>query len=256
MKKVVLASLLLAATGVFTSCMESSGNDVTGSSFGVVEIKTSQKVIYVSDSECVYASNLASDQNINPGDCCYFGYNIDFDAAENKDAKTKGYYTVTGTQYVPLDKQPISSYIMDTATVMTNEVKVSNIDLTNWAFIKSHLFITAYFNEVKTGLERSYNLSYDPNAEPKIVDDGNGGTIRVYDLYLRVLADNEGKSSTINDYATAVFDMSEFSSYVDRIEKATDAKYVNFVIHYVSAIDEDSTMEWKETATLSYVLNQ
>lgn len=255
MKKVVLASLVLAATGIFTACMESNGNTVTGSSFGLVQTKTGQKVIYVSDQECVYAPNLATDTNINIGDGCYFGYNIDFDAAENKDATTKGYYTVTATSYTPLEKSLISSYLVDTAAVMTNEVKISNIDLTNWAFIKNHLFITTYFNEVKTGLERSYSLSYDPNAEPKVVDDGNGGSLRVYDLYLRVIADNEGKSSTVNDYTTTVFDMSEFSSYVDRNEKAADAKYVNFVIHYVSDIDEDSTMEWKETSTLSYALN-
>lgn len=256
MKKFLLGSLFTMCGLFMTSCLDEGSNQEEGVSYGVVATssKTAKKIIYSNRIGPSYSARVADDFNIYPGDCCQFSYILDYDIPENSaDAVTaNGYYTISIIDYVSITKYSVSPSLTDTTTFSSNELTVNSISLSYSTIIDDKVFLATLHDNFLTDQKQTFEMSYDSNQEPEVINGKN-----VYNLFLRVVKKEDGKSPTIT-LASAVnaFDMKYFISNFKNKEKNAGSKYLSFRFNYINSLDDEKTKAvWNASETVDYLLS-
>ena len=255
MKNFFALGALCTTTLLMTSCLDSSGNnETTGTTPGVVEFnaKLSKNVVYYNDYEFLYTDKVANDPSIERGTCIFLGYKLNYDAPENVDAVKKGYYTALATNIAPLNNYESTPHLTDTATLLPNEIAISNLDNSEpnnaWALIRSNLFINTYHKDVLTGMKSTFNMSYDAAADP-VQTTGK----RIYNLYLRMQVTDKGKSPMQSIISVSTYNIDYFMQELVQRERAEGYSEVYFSINYINHIDEKTKkLSWYTTEPYTY----
>ncbi|MDL2304944.1 hypothetical protein LJC72_06350 [Bacteroides sp. OttesenSCG-928-D19] len=264
MKKISLYFVVMLLSVVnLTSCLDGS-NESTGEAIGVVDFSTkSTKPVlktYYGEFYAPELSTLLSDATIGYGDCLYIYYKIDYDLAENSPAmvETNGYYTVSLYNYVPFERNYLSHYLTDTATVMAdNEVAILDGLCLNGGingFYDRYMFVTHIVNQPEN-LELRWDLSYDRESMMPTEENSK----RYYDLFVRAVPTNTSEKTKV-DYPHCVsYDMGSYLREVAQAEKealggsyvATNSKFT-LRVNYPSEIKGD-TIVWSHKEWEQYV---
>ncbi|MCD7978019.1 MAG: hypothetical protein LUG51_13025 [Tannerellaceae bacterium] len=240
MKK--LSSIMVAFAAsvmMLTSCLD-GGNSNSSTSitrFGVVEFdsKTLRPLLYFSNSDYpIYAQELISVTDNNS--CVLFYALIEINDEVNNDVVTTGYYLPTQFDYVGVSSSSISSYLKDTTEVIENELAVKQ--LYDGGYVKEHLFLQIDLSENKPEQKNVYTLEYG-DMEPEEV---NGK--RIYNLYLRAVKVQEGKTGTEarDNYG---FKVNYFLDRALQQEKEANQNAINLRINYISELDETNEEDIK-----------
>lgn len=255
MKKLFFGSLLIIGAILMTSCLGEGSNQQSGVSYGVVDLSstTFKKIIQTSWGP-VYSPEVANSSDISIGDCCQFAFTLDGDIVENSSESiaANGYYTITVSQYADIPKSYAESYLEDTSAIAENELTVTSIDMTNTGFIATsdakYLFLCTYHDGFSTEQEQTLTLSYDYNQEPELVNGDN-----VYNLYLRVKKDEDGKSLTSTVALVNAFDLYSFLYSI----KAKGEDSAKFKINYIYSLNDDKTVAtWKSSDVITYTFDE
>lgn len=251
MKKLLFGSTLAACLIVLSSCLDGGSNESSGSAVGIIEYKGMKPLIRVADGDSyanlVSSTYIDSEYTINDGDCCLFAYTIDEDSPENKNASTLGYRTATVSGYAKLTEVPEYPYLTDTTSLMENEIIINQMTIAN--FINNRLFMEIVHNNSLTDQKVSYEISYDQNQKPEVVN-----SKKYYNLFIRARKTENGKSPSINLYTLTAFEIDRFIRSAIQQEKAANAKELNIKLNFISKFNADTTAvgEWGKLELLPY----
>ncbi|MDR1114871.1 MAG: hypothetical protein LBL33_01715 [Tannerella sp.] len=249
-----LVVALFCATGL-TSCLEGE-NKSQGYDLGVLDYSFTAPVMKTF-SYAFYGPELVSlmaQGTLELGGCYYFQYTIDYDLPENSEemVKLNGYYTVSIVPLAEAQRFYPNSYLTDTLTLLTNELPVADILLSEgglFGYAENYLFVTHSVNHEKD-LDVQWDMSYEDNDNVMTEENGK----RQYNLFVRAT------SKTARDESKAAMEYSHFNAYYlrDFLESAArtekerlGSSYNNtsstFTVkfNYVSGINEDSEITWQ-----------
>lgn len=241
-----------------TSCLEDSGNKVTRSAVGILDLggKSFNYVIKTLGGD-IYApefSSYISAGKMNQGAGYYISYEIDWDLPENAPNMViaNGYYTVTLHGFIGADSYYLNHYLTDTSTVQANEIAISQalLPYENGGindFTSEHIFMTHVVKR-PDGLNLDWNLSYDYEATMPTEENGK----RYYDVFLRAIKTNSSdKTATDAAYFNSYYVGDYIKNVAIKEKELLDNSYNQlssvFVvrINYVSEIKDDGKLVWK-----------
>lgn len=260
MKKLFSCSLMAICVLLMTSCLDGGSNQSSGVGYGVIGYSSKTgKTIIKTGGVPVYSAEVAASSNIQLNDCCAFAYTLDGDIPENSEEAiaANGYYTVTVSQYADIDKYSVTPYLKDTTLIEEKELTVVSTDmgiLKNYdgsiVFIDNKFFLGTYHDGFSSEQKQTLNISFNPDQEPEVVNGDN-----VYDLFLRVVKTEDGKSSlSQTTQLLNVFDMTSFLNSFEYKEKQASKKSIKFRVNYINTLNEDKTkVTWKSSDVATYV---
>ncbi|WP_147381225.1 hypothetical protein [Parabacteroides sp. AM08-6] len=243
MKKLKFLGLVAAVAGMFllTSCLKGN-NERSNTGFGLVDTggNTMRRLVYSNYEAPMYIASVANDYTIGDGDCIIFNYKLDFDAADNANATTNGFYVATGSALQVLPKGNLSTGTPDTAYMYSNEILLSDAGVTD--FLQSNqyrqrLIVGGAPSSYLTEQKNSYTLSCDLSQTPQTIQ----GVERVYTLFLRATKTSDGKAPAIKSADYTAFDAVQFYSTLSEREKNAGKDRISFCVKYASAFNSDTT---------------
>ncbi|MDD4515102.1 hypothetical protein [Massilibacteroides sp.] len=253
MKKLFLGSLFALCTLLMTSCLDGGSNQNSGQTYGVIEYVNGKMLVNVGGGTYFYSPTIAADFSVNEGDCCFFDFVLDYDLAENADVATTGYYTVTTSYYSLIDNYYTSSSLRDTANIDPQELVVQKIESlssysTIWPMIDKNMFLVTYHEGILKGQTQRFDLSFDANQEPEVVNGEN-----VYNLFLRVTKETEGTSPSQSGGIVNAFNLNSFLYTIGTKVQSAGKTNVKFKINYISSLNDDNTKaEWSSSDVATY----
>jgi len=102
--------------------------------------------------------------------------------------------------------------------------------------VKNFLFIGSSHEKVATDQDNTYYLQYDPSQEPQTVDGK-----RVYDFFLRVVKNSDGKGITGTNPFNYAFNTYGSLKSLESKETAAGNETLNIRINYIKEFNKDST---------------
>jgi hypothetical protein len=208
-----ISVMLLSIIGL-TSCLDMGDNKGSDSAYGVLTrssvnsntllLKTTVGTVSSPQlSEWVASGKMVEEK------CYSIHFEIDFSLPENSAVTTqmRGYSMVTIDEYTELPTYHANSYLTDTATVLTDEVAVSNgYVLNSSVYGGGYMYVQQIVNQpADQALEWDMSYDYDMLTNPT----GESG-IRYYDLFVRAKKLTDGtKSNADTPYLNAYY-MSDF----------------------------------------------
>lgn len=240
MKKTSLGAMA-AATLLFTSCLGDGNNEQTLQGFGVVDfsMEAMRNVAYIDDYTPICSAEGAFD-DLNAGDCIYFTSTYSSDNPAN--ASGKKYLTVTNTAVLnKLDKGDFISRL-DTANIKPGEMAVLDAGVlpyscTQYSFTNhNYLFVGSSHANVATDQKNSYFLECNYDQEPVEVDGK-----RVYDFFLRVVKNEDGKGVTGTNPFNYAFQTGGFFKTLEARETAAGKETLNIRFNYIKEFNADTT---------------
>jgi hypothetical protein len=237
MKKLFWGCLLAANGMMLTSCLEGGSSEQKGTVLAVVDTHEAslRNILYWYDGQLpYYPGELAS--RIMPGE----SYVIEFTlrSEDNPDPYSVGYANIIVTGYERVEDGVVRHSLTDTATVLENELPALNIDIEH--YVKGHLFLSTYHENMPDKQENAYELSY--NREQTPVEE-NGRV--VYDLFLRVTKTKDGSNpSSDRRLLRAYPNVDIFMNHISAIEKEKGKSQYYFRVNYIRSFGEDSSPVW------------
>lgn len=225
-----------------TSCLDGGSNEISGTTYGVVEFSTTsyKNLLYELTGMTVYHSSLESLQS---GDCVICYRKINEGDAANQSASE--YWTASELTYDKIDKGEVLYTVEDTSVYNAGEMTALEVSVVG--YVKGMLFLQSAHPSAASDQSVGMSLSFDRGGETATVDGQN-----VYDLFLRVRKIADGKSTTGNVAFNNAFSMSDFFAYASAAEKAKGKETVNFRFNYIKEFNADTT---QATWTTSKVIN-
>jgi hypothetical protein len=256
-----LVVALFCAIGL-TSCLEGE-NKSQGYGIGVLDYSYTTPVMKTMYDN-FYGPELVSliaQGTIELGGCYYFQYTIDYDLPENSKemVELNGYYTVSIAPLAEAERFYPTSYLTDTLTVLTNELPVTDILLSEgglFGYAENYLFVTHSVNHEKD-LDVQWDMSYEDNDNVMTEENGK----RQYNLFVRAT------SKTARDGSKATMEYPYFNAYYlrnfletaartekDRLGASYNTSSTFTVkFNYVSGINEDSEITWQSKSVDMYI---
>lgn len=242
MKNFKLCSMAAAMTMVLlTSCLGDSGNNSQSrkNEFAVArtDSKSLKTVLDVYYFGPLYSSS--AQLMVNPGDCYFIDYEIDFSSAENANAAANGYYLANIGNIVEIDKALPILQAADTTTLLEAEQPVGK--LATGAYIDGYILLGMDFSQLKNQQTR-WEVYYDPSQESTKNTSGEP----TYDVFVRAIKKVEGEGSASTGAVYRAVLLKNFIEQCIEKEKANNVKTVNFKFNYLKHIDDkDSTkLQW------------
>lgn len=241
MKKLnFLAAALVSAMILFTSCLGNGGNEITGSTSGVMFLneKAGFKPMLDVGNAYLYFPQLANSGEYPEGTCVAVGYNINYDTPENANATAAGYLTASLTgQPVVLDRWRATfiSSEADTTQVLPNEIPLVSVFQASMFnnYVRGWLIFPS---TAKVGSKQTLTFEMKYSRELK-AEEINGK--RYYNVYLRARADGDDTGAS----NTAIVNAYYLRDVIDRanaIERAEGNKNYYLKFNFVSEIDKDN----------------
>lgn len=236
MKKLKSLGVVAAATILLTSCLDGN-NEQTFTSFGVVEFSMEAGMVaYTDDYTPIYSPQF---KDLKENDCIYFTGTLNRDDPANDGSKK--YLTVSNAVVLNrLDNKGYFESRVDTAIIKPNEIAALDAGLlyaTQYSYtVKNFLFLGSSHEKVATDQDNTYYLQYDPSQEPQTVDGK-----RVYDFFLRVVKNSDGKGITGTNPFNYAFNTYGNLKTLESKETAAGNETLNIRINYIKGFNEDST---------------
>lgn len=236
MKKLKFLGVMAMAALLFTSCLDSN-NEQSLNGIGVIDFSMDAmgNVAYIDDYTPVYSPAF---KDLQTNDCIYFTSTYSSDDPAN--SGTKKYLTVSNAVVAnKLDKGDFRSYV-DTANIKPGEIAALEAGLlwmTQYSYtLKNFIFVGSSHEKVATDQNNTYFLEYDYNQEPQEVDGK-----RVYDLFLRVVKNADGKGVVGTNAFNYAFNTNGFFKTLEAKETAAGKETLNLRINYIKEFNADST---------------
>lgn len=253
MKKFKLYGSLvaLAALVLLTSCLGDSGNSTQSAEtqFAVAhtDSKSMKTVLDVYYYGPLYSPSI--ELMVNPGNCYFIDYQIDFSTPENVNAATNGYYVASIGNLTEIDKAFPVLEVTDTTAVLENEQPVEKFAV--GPYVSGNFLLGMNFAQLKNQQTR-WEVYYDPSQEASETTSGEA----CYDLFVRAVkkVDGEGSSSTALVYRSVL--LKNFIEQCIEREKANSKKTVNFKFNYLKSFNaKDGTdLKW-EAVTVPFTVS-
>ncbi|MBP7486865.1 MAG: hypothetical protein KA789_05470 [Parabacteroides sp.] len=245
MKKLKFTAFAAVAAGLvmLTSCLGEGGSETSLYGIpGVVEYDplTFKKVVHISDGSLIYSSALESDASIQEGSCCLIDMFIDY---STQNVAQTGYYTASISNYVDVDQW---NAINTSDSLKLKDKEQVIYDIPSLTYISNRLFIYSQHKE-QTDQENTYQLSFNPNEEVKVVDG-----YRTYNLYLTCQKTKDGKAPEVTPYHVNAFNVRSIMQYAATKEKSLGNTEFSFKIKYISTINSDSTFLTSSTDRITW----
>jgi hypothetical protein len=263
-----ISAMLLCIMGL-TSCLEGD-NKRTGSAYGVLT-RGSNGVTLVLNSTIPEIGPVSSPQltewvstgQMESGKCYSFKYEIDLGLSENSYTSlyVNGYATVSIIEFSEISTYHVEPYLTDTATVLENEVPVSNGFVTSAsAYAAGYMYVQQTVNQPEDQ-QLEWSMSYDYNTiyNPTVV---NG--VRYYDLFVRARKVAEGtKSNKDMSYLNAYHMSDNTSNFFNQIAESEKAylgenydyssSTFKFRVFYVRELN-DGVLTWQSAMQEAYIV--
>lgn len=244
MKKFKLSCSLvaLAASVLLTSCLGDSGNSTQSAETQFAVARTDSKVMKTVLDVYYYGAlySPSIELMVNPGDCYFIDYQIDFSSPENVNVATNGYYVASIGKLTEIDKAFPIMQVTDTTALLENEQPVEKLAI--GTYVSGNFLLGMNFAQLKNQQTR-WEVYYDPSQEGGETTSGE----RYYDLFVRAVkkVDGEGSSSTAVVYRSV--QLKNFIEQCIEKEKANSKKTVNFNFNYLKSFNaKDSTdLKWE-----------
>ena len=232
MKKLKSLGVVAAATILLTSCLDGN-NEQTFTSFGVIDFSMEAGLVAYTDD---YSPQF---KDLQENDCIYFTGTLNRDDPANDGSKK--YLTVSNAVVLNrLDNKGYFESRVDTAIIKPNEIAALDAGLlyaTQYSYtVKNFLFIGSSHEKVATDQDNTYYLQYDPSQEPQTVDGK-----RVYDFFLRVVKNSDGKGITGTNPFNYAFNTYGSLKSLESKETAAGNETLNIRINYIKEFNKDST---------------
>lgn len=256
MKKLFLCGALAVSALFMTSCLGEGSNEISDWSYGVISNsdKTYKTIIKSNRYGPLYSQEIASNASILPRQCCFFSFTLNRDLPENSSEAfaANGYYTISSLDgYIDITRYTAVSHLTDTTTLLPEELTVSSIDLSRTGMVDNIIFLPTNHEGFMQDQKQRFEISYDANQEPEQMSEGS-----VYELVLRVIKTDEGKSPSGIASLINAFDISHFITTLGQKEKSAGSKELKFRFKYIKKIDEENnSKEWKFSEVITYQLN-
>lgn len=237
MKKLKSLGVVAAATILLTSCLDGN-NESSLNGFGVIDYSDDfRTVAYIDDYTPVYSPVF---KDLQKDDCIFFTSTYSTDDPANNG--TNKYLTVTNAVVLnKLEKGQFESRV-DTANIKPGEITAMEAGVLNYSYTQysftnhNYLFVGSSHEKVTSDQSNTYYLQYDYNQEPQTVDGK-----RVYDFFLRVVKNADGKGVTGTNAFNYVFDTrGDFKTLQSR-ETAAGNETLNIRFNYIKEFNKDST---------------
>ncbi|RHU29055.1 hypothetical protein DXD68_06245 [Parabacteroides sp. TM07-1AC] len=239
MKKLKFLGVMAMAALLFTSCLDGGNNEQSGAAIGVVDfsMEAMKNLAYVNDYTALYSPQFES---LTTGDCIVFPYTINYDDPMN--SGTNKYLTATVAGYNKLDEGLLVTTV-DTADIRKNEIttmdaSVISSDGTGYGCgtVKNYLFLSSSHPNISSDQKNMYELQYDPSQTPKEVEGK-----RVYDFFLRVVKQADGKGTVGTNTLNYVFRAGSAIEMLKSKEKADNQDVLYIRLNYIKEFNKDTT---------------
>lgn len=238
MKKLKSLGVVAAATILLTSCLDGGNNEQSGVTIGVIDFSMDamKNLAYVNDNMAIYSPQF---EPLTSGDCIVFPFTINFDDPMN--SGTNKYLTATVANYQKLDEGLLLTNV-DTVGIRENEItaidaSVISGDATGYGTVKNYLFLGSSHPNVSTDQKNMYELQYDPSQTPKEVEGK-----RVYDFYLRVVKQVDGKGTVGTNTLNYVFRAGSAIEMLKSKEKAENQEALYIRLNYIKEFNKDTDL--------------
>lgn len=246
-KRGFLGMVVACALLLLTSCLGDSNNQQTLSSIpGVISTSKDYKtIIKTAAGAAIYSPSLETAGYL-PGQCVLASFTIDFDAAENANAASNGYYYAT-MNAVPtnVDRWYANPIMGDTTKLLDKEQAVTSPIDTRYgaAYLEGMLFLFSDFTHL-TKQESNWYLSYDGN-QTAVEENGK----RIYSVFLRAAIKTEGQTPSLNSVVVNAFDAKTMIDGFNTKEKDLGNKEYYIKINYIKEIDAKDPTKFTWTST-------
>ena len=236
MKKLKSLGVVAAATILLTSCLDGN-NESSLNGFGVIDYSDDFRMVaYIDDYTPVYSPVF---KDYQPDDCIYFTSTYSSDDPANNGSNK--YATVSNAVVTnKLDNKGHFSSSVDTANIMPNEIAALDATLmfmTPYSFtLKNFMFLGSSHEKVAADQDNQYILQYNPSQEPQTVDGK-----RVYDFFLRVVKNDDGKGVVGNNAFYYAFKTNGHFKTLQSRETAAGNETLNIRINYIKEFNKDTT---------------
>lgn len=247
MKKLKSLGVVAAATILLTSCLDGN-NEYTNPGVGVVEMSLDamgNNVVYIDDNYPIYSPVL---KDLKENDCIVFTYTVN----QDDQANNSGNKYLTASNLVVAGKLDNSGVInrVDTSTIMKNEMAALDANLltrSSYSYtIRDYFFVSTTHEKIASDQKNRYILEANYDQEPQTVDGK-----RVYDLFLRVVKEEDGKGITSTNSIYYAFDAGYLFKSLESKEKTAGNKSLNIRLNYIKSFSSDSTSAtWNKTAVI------
>lgn len=238
MKKLKSLGAVAVATVLLTSCLDGN-NESSLNAFGVIEFSTDAMgyVAFIDDYTPVYSPVF---KDYKEGDCIYFSSTYSSDDPANNGSKK--YLTVTNAVASnPLDEGRFVTQV-DTANIISGEITALDAGILNYSYTQysftnhNYLFMGSSHEKVASDQPNTYILQWDYNQEPQTVDGK-----RVYDFFLRVVKEGDGKGVAGTNPFNYVFNTGSYFKTLQSRETAAGNETLNIRFNYIKEFNKDTT---------------
>jgi hypothetical protein len=237
--------------------LEKGKDESTGYALGVLNLDegTGFYMLNVQDTFAVYCPEFKDkvvQDEMEAGGCYYVVYVKDNTLPENAPhlVRTNGYITASLAECNAAVKYDPSESLIDTSAVQAYEIPVLDAKPSDRVFGYSdgYLFMTHRIISPE-GFTFDWSLSYDEETMMPTVDNKN-----YYDLFLRAtIAGSSNQTDIVEHFSFNAYRLGKYLTEAAKKEKeylmlnsAYQASSTFTVrIHFVSAIEEDGTIIWK-----------
>ena len=242
MKSLKYLVLMAVSMILFTSCISGSGNEMAGTTYGVVKYSTTSNRNIIHEVTGLYVYHPAI-ESLQSGDCVVYYRKINQDDEANQSASQ--YWTASEVTYQKIDRREMEPALKDTSVM--DEGELVTVEVGVIGYVEGVLFIQASHPNSATDQTMEVSLSYNQNDEPEVVDGQN-----VYNLFLRTKKLTDGKSSSGTLAFESAFEFENFLTNACAAEKAKGKEVVNFRFNYIKDIDANSHASWTTSKVINY----
>lgn len=242
MKSLKYLVLMSVSMILFASCISGSGNEVAGTTYGVVSYSTTANRNIVHEVTGLYVYHPAI-ESLQSGDCIVYYRKINQDDEANQSASQ--YWTASEATYQKIDRHEMEFALKDTSVMDEGELVTLEVGVIG--YVEGVMFVQASHPNSATDQTMEVSLSYNQDEVPEVVDGQN-----VYNLFLRSKKLTDGKSSSGTLAFESAFEFETFLNKACAAEKAKGKEVVNFRFNYVKAIDADSHASWTKSKIINY----
>jgi len=256
MKRLKLCTVALTAFSLLllTSCLGDSSSKQDFYDLPGAARFEGNKVVVETAIGVIYPPNLLA-TGFSADDCMLISFSYDSEDPANDSSLNNPYSTVTLlTNPFSISRRDVSFYVGDTTTLLPNEKKIIEGDLSHAAlycgYLNGYLFLTSVHSAKKDEVT-GWTMYFDRDQEPTKREgkDVNNQTkiYNEYKVYLRATVQTEGTGSTSDIPVMNAYEAKSMIDLLNMKEKGQNNEGYYLNVKYLKSIEDNKDLVWTPT---------